>query len=152
VTNGQLPPPSLRRAIPRLALLAVTTYAVAWFVPVIEHGTTLAEGGLPGFQALLVSLSPLFERPAEGRMIVAMLAVASGLGNAVFVTGAIVAARPRAPRRLALLVALAITALVNSVWLFEGGFDDLRAGYYLWLSSYPMLFVALVRGARAPAD
>ena len=135
----------------RLALIAAMTYAIAWFVPVIEHGTTLAEGGLPGLQALLVALSPLFERPAEGRVIVPTLAVASGFGNAIFVTGAFAAARGRVHRRRALLIALAITVLINSVWLFEGGFDDLRAGYYLWFISYPLLLLALVRDPREKA-
>lgn len=151
MTSSQPAAPSVTRSRNWLALLAVTIYAIAWFVPVIEHGTTLAEGRLPGLEALLVALSPLFERPTDGRVIVPMIAVASGLGNAIFVTGAVVAARgPRRPRR-ALLLALAITALTNLIWLFEGGFDDLRAGYYLWFSSYPLLLLALVRSPRHDA-
>jgi hypothetical protein len=150
MTKSPLSAPPVRQSRDRLALVAVLTYAVAWFVPVIKHGTTLAEGGLPGLQALLVALGPLFERPSDGRVIVPMIAVASGLGNAIFVTGAIIAARGLVHRRRGLLVALAITTLTNAVWLLESGFDDLRAGYYLWFISYPLLLVALVRGTREP--
>ena len=38
-----------------LALL----YVIAWFLPVEKDGTTLADGGLPGWEAFRVALAPL---------------------------------------------------------------------------------------------
>ena len=37
-------------------------YAVAWCVKVIKDGDTLADGKLPGWQALRFSLAPILDR------------------------------------------------------------------------------------------
>jgi hypothetical protein len=141
--------PSPRAGDRRLALLAVTIYAVAWFVPVIEGGGTLSQGELPGFQALLVALGPLVDRQSNDGVIVPFLAVLSGLGNGVFVAAAVVAARGAMRGRRGITIALGLAALANLLWIFLSGFSDLRIGFYLWFLAYPLLLFALLE--RRPA-
>jgi hypothetical protein len=126
-------------------------YAVAWFVKVIKDGDTLADGVLPGWQALRVALSPLWEE-LQGRFVEAALSVGSGLSNVVFALGFVRLARRDSPAPRWSWVLFAAAAL-NTFWIFDmGPPGDMRAGYWLWLASFALLgLVARLSPAAPPA-
>jgi hypothetical protein len=111
-------------------------YAVAWFVKVIKDGDTLADGVLPGWQALRVALSPLWEGEFRWGWLQGTLSVASGLTNLVFVLALV-----RPARRWSWFLFAA--AALNTFWIFDmGPLGDMRAGYWLWLVSFALLGLA----------
>ncbi|MGH7653169.1 MAG: hypothetical protein ACREN6_00770 [Gemmatimonadaceae bacterium] len=128
----------MKRSTP-IFVLACALFAVAWFVPVIDGGTSLAKGGLPGWEALKAALSPLWD-PAARDSWTAILAVPSGVSNLWFV--AAVAARTGRLRLSSPVVrrGAIVAALINAQWL--SSFRELRAGYYLWLVSFVLLAIA----------
>jgi hypothetical protein len=115
-------------------------YATAWFVQVVKDGSTLADGVLPGWEALRLALSPLWERDFGGSFLEASLSVGSGLSNLVFLAAWVRLVRRDAARTRAWSWALFAAAAVDTFWLFDaGGPPELRAGYWLWLSSFVLL-------------
>lgn len=136
----------MRRA---LVWLVGLLYASAWFLQVVKDGSTLADGILPGWEALRIALSPLWERDFQGSFLEASLSVGSGLSNLVFLAAFARLARRAAPRTRAWSWALLAAAAVDTFWMFDGGgLPELRAGYYLWLASFVGLgIVARVRAA-----
>ena len=80
-----------------LVLIGAASYPLAWFVPVVEGGTNLTMGTLPGWEAFRAALSPIW--PYEALYLSAwyvrpawyesLLYVVSGLTNFVLV-GALV--------------------------------------------------------------
>jgi len=124
-------------------------YALAWFVQVVKDGSTLADGVLPGWEALRLALSPLWEHDFGGSLLEASLSVGSGLSNVVFLAAFVRLARHEAVRTSAWSWALLAAAAVDTFWMFDqGGPRDLRAGYYLWFGSF-VLFGLLARPSRA---
>jgi hypothetical protein len=124
----------------RLLALAATVYVIAWFLPVYEGGTTLANGGVPGWEALKVALGPLGGIDAGDSVLVSFLAIASGFTNIVVLLGVpmLLARPPRNPRRLT--VVLTVAAALNTFWISQfDSLTDLRAGYYLWVLSFALL-------------
>ncbi len=131
-----------------ILLLSATIYVSAWFLPVINGGTTLAKGGLPGWEALRVALSP-----EDSNALTRVLRVGSGLSNFVFV--AAVTLLWRWPRQFApaALWSLIVAVLLNAHWFVLLGADrwNLRVGYYLWVSSFLLLaFAAHTAKSDAP--
>ena len=127
-----------------------TVYAVAWFVQVIKDGDTLADGKLPGWQALHVALSPLWD-DFGGTFLQGTLCVLSGLTNLVFVGGwARLALQPAASaRRLSWLLFGA--AALNTFWIIDMAPPrDMRAGYWLWLASFALLGLVARLSPAAP--
>ena len=126
-------------------------YAVAWFVPVIKDGSTLADGWLPGWQALRVSLTPLWEGFRWG-WLQGTLSIASGLTNLVFVLGFVRLARARPARTRRWSWILFAAAALNTFWIIdEGPPGHMRAGYWLWLASFALLgLVARLNPAAPP--
>jgi len=115
-------------------------YAVAWFVQVIKDGDTLADGVLPGWQALRMSLTPIW--PGEefgGGALRGTLCVSSGLTNLVFVAAFARLARGRPASSRWSWVLFAAAAL-NTFWIIDmSDPEDMRAGYWLWLASFALL-------------
>ena len=118
----------------------MATYVVAWFLPVIKDGTTLKKGGLPGWEALRFSLSPIWDKGAREKIWDVTVMPVSGLTNLWFlaVVAALVGKLKMSPR-LALWGSAAAT-LLNVHWMLRvQPITDLYAGYYLWLVSFALL-------------
>lgn len=126
-------------------------YLLAWLLPVVEDGTTLPEGGVPGWEALRFALATIW--PVAGvrsdHALGAILSTLSGLTNALVPVALVQFARNARPAARRLGWALLIAALVNASWLVLGGDPGgLRLGYYLWLASFVVLAAAGFRIAR----
>jgi hypothetical protein len=133
--------------LPRLLLCAWSIYLIAWGVPVVEGGATLPEG-LPGWQAFWFALSPLWEdsdQPWYG----AVLQVSSGLTNLAMIASPLILL-PRVRRWAAAAAWTGMASgVLNAVWLSFG--TDLRAGYFLWWTSFLLMGIGafqVVRTAR----
>lgn len=126
-------------------------YVVAWFVPVIKGGTTLAEGGFPGGEAFVVSLMAPWNKGAGPRD--ALLPFLSALTNLLVPLTWYWVSRGLGtlPRYLPRLLVGAV--VVNASWMVMGGTEraDLRPGYYLWFLGFVLLTVAAFR-ARATSE
>ena len=135
-----------------LALIALL-YVIAWLSPLAKGGTTLAKGGLPGWEGLKLALSPLWDPESRESWWQATLAVISGITNLWFVVAIVWLWRTdAAPRRMIVWTTL-LALLINAHWMltFEP-LSDLRIGYYLWLLAFAALAGVAVRQERRPAD
>lgn len=137
----------MRRFTKLVLPIAALVFVIAWLTPVVDGGTTLAEGGVPGWEAFRVSLSPVW--PYEGLEVSTwywgILTVASALTNFVFLAAlAHVVWRPGTQRR-AIAWSLTVAFAVDCSWLFTGDLEYLRLGYYLWVASFALLAVAAWR-------
>ena len=136
----------------RVALLvSIVAHALGWALPVMDD--------YRGVHAFRVALSPLwpyeqFHIPA-GRLV--YLSVASALTNLVFAVvaiAALVGAVQTRPRQLVAVWAVGAATVLNLHWPISMGdaAGDLRSGYYLWISSFVLLLLAvhpaLTRGGR----
>jgi len=126
-----------------LALL----YVIAWFLPVAKDGTTLADGGLPGWQAFRVALAPLipYDGFAEDTGIFHnVISVASALTNFLMLLClfwlAGPATTPRVRQSRWIIVA---AAAIDAYWFRMAA--DLYLGYYCWLGSFVVLAVVAFR-------
>ena len=116
------------------------TYAIAWFVPVHEHGSSLRDGWLPGWQA------------AVGCFFgdLGIFGIVSSATNFIMlwtVVWVVFATR----RGLAIGAAsCAAAAVLNAVWiiLFLSDGGGLRAGYYLWSVSFAIVAFGLWRAMQ----
>jgi len=121
-------------------------YAVAWFVPVIKDGATLARGKLPGWEALYCALSPLWEFDLDARWPWETLSVLSGLTNLVFLLALV-----RPARRWSWC--LFASAALNTFWFVHMvPIGDLRAGYWLWLASFVLLGLVSILSRGGQTD
>ena len=138
----------MNRATALLAL-ASFVYALAWFLPVVSGADTFAQGRLPGWDALLAALSPIWDPGARTEWF--LIRVLSGLTNVWFlVSVAALTLWPfLSPRRLG--AGLLLATLVNGSWLTNSP-EDLRVGYYLGLAAFPLLAVACWASSRVPAE
>ena len=144
----------------RLLWLGAAVYAVAWFLPVIKDGPTLAQGELPGWIAFRVAVAPVW--PVEGvhndSVFEAVLSTASGLTNLLVPLSLVALVGPQAANRgRKLCLALLFAAAVNSSWfVLSDNRGELRIGYYVWFAAFLILAVAAFRAfrsaARVPAE
>ncbi len=125
--------------------IAAIMYVLSWFMPVVDGGTTLAQGGVPGWEAFRVALSPIW--PYEGlsgdSWFSDLISVISGLTNLWFIVSvAILAAWPeRSVHHV--LWGLVLCALVNALWfVLAEARGDLLVGYYVWFSAFVVLATA----------
>lgn len=106
-----------------------------------------------GWDATRAALEPIWAADRVQDPVRAILAVASGLSNLIFVAGILLGLG--SPRRLPrwLPGAAGGAALINAHWLVgDPGFrSSLSAGYYLWLGSFVLLTIGLFwkQGARS---
>ena len=129
-------------------LAAIVAHVVGWLTPVVRDYV--------GWQAFRVALSPLW--PFEQFQIqpgpLLVLSVASALTNLLFVVLAVVLVTQPARRARAALWAAAAATLLNLHWPISMGAesDELRAGYFIWISSFALLtlasFLVVVRHRR----
>jgi hypothetical protein len=141
----------------RILLAAVVAYLLAWLLPSLvvtiggPFGPTTAV--IRGWEATRWALSPLW--PGDPSITPGwrtLLIAASGLTNLLLVVAVVFAARW--PQRITrgLAAAFWAAALLNTLWFLSAGLDrgQLRIGYYLWVSSFVLMAVALgeIRRAR----
>jgi hypothetical protein len=133
-------------------VLACLIFLVAWFLPVVDGGTTLAKGGLPGWEALRFALSPIWDRGSDMTWWQGVISVLSGLTNVWLVLAVVLLLRREVRPRRVLVAGLFVAAVINAMWvvLFDG-FGDLRIGYYLWTVSFVLLAAAAWSGMRSNA-
>ena len=131
--------------------LAGLAYLLAWFLPSVYLPNLEPWSAdrliVPGWEATRAALSPIWPSDASvGGSLRAVLAVASGLSNLLFLAAIVLAVwRPGSvPRWLPWTVGGA--ALLNAHWLIgDSGFrSSLSSGYYLWLASFALLALALL--------
>jgi hypothetical protein len=132
----------------KLALpIAALVFVVAWLTPVIDSGTTLGRGGVPGWEAFRVALSPVwpYEDFEASNWFWSIISISSALTNFLFVAAlAHLVWQPGVYRR-AVCWALALAFVVDSAWFISGDREYLRVGYYLWVASFALLAVAAWR-------
>ena len=133
--------PLLKVSVATAALL----FVVAWLTPVHEYGTTLAQGGVPGWEAFRVALAPVWHLPEfeTSTWYWSTVTVVSALTNFLFVAAlAHVLWRPGIHGRTVFGLLVAATVINAAVWfVFSNDRGDLRAGYFLWVASFAVLAV-----------
>ena len=137
----------------KILIVGLFTYVVAWFLPVITSGTTLASGRLPGWEALRLALVPIvpYHGFTSSMSWGSVFSVISGLTNLLMVGGAFILLRTAGPAPRFLSVSLAAAAALNTWWYFEGSLRaDLLIGYYMWVLSFFIVAVASRRHVRGP--
>jgi hypothetical protein len=130
--------------------LSVIVYALSWCVPVLESSGELFRGTYWGWQAALFAISPLLGNDLDANWFVRIMMAVSALTN-VFYLGAMAHAYVRpAARRRGLAWAMVGASIVNVSWplLFDLS-AELRLGYYLWVTAFPLSAASLLR-QRAP--
>ncbi len=122
-------------------MLGLLMFVVAWFVPIHRHGKTLP-GALPGWDAFLVAVSPLWQKANPWHWYDSALSVGSALTNLLMVALPFAWARRR--EHFLQLVGLACIASLglNAQWLLSGSGSDLRVGYFLWWLSFGVVGIA----------
>jgi hypothetical protein len=130
----------VRRA---LVWSVAAVYALSWFLQVVKDGYTLADGALPGWQALLTALSPvLSDDPYTGGWLRGALSISTAVTNLVFLAAFVLLLRSRTPRTNGWTWILLAAALLDTFWLLDPEAPHgLRAGYYLWLASFVLLAI-----------
>jgi len=114
-------------------------FGIAWFLPVHKNGKTLSET-LPGREAFLVALSPVWEKGNPSHLYDAVLSVASAMTNLFIV--ALAFAWRRGNEHFVQLVGWAcmISLGLNAGWFFNDR-SALRVGYFLWWLSFGIIGV-----------
>jgi hypothetical protein len=132
----------------------VVLYLMAWLLPVADGGTTLAQGGVPGWEAFRLALSPFwpYQGSGGGRGVLDLLGAVSALTNVWLIWATVVLAARRERFRRVALWGLALSVPLNAIWfVFIDDRAGLRAGYYAWLGAFVVLAVAAYSLAGEPA-
>lgn len=120
-------------------------YLLSWLLPVVDGGTTLARGGVPGWEAFRVALSPFWPYQGSGseRGVMDLVGALSALTNLWFIFAFAVLAAGRERFRRAALTGLVVSTLTNAHWFVLA--DDragFRIGYFAWFGAFVLLAVA----------
>ena len=115
-------------------------FVISFFVPVVRDGTTLAKGGIPGWEAMSLTLG--------GRG--GSWGIVSGLTNLLMLGTVIVLRREIRGIVFGFAVLVIVATLLNGYWFFAvDSRGDLLLGYYLWWTSFAVLSVAFFILARS---
>jgi hypothetical protein len=129
--------------------LGLVLYGLAWFLPVHRDGVTLP-AGLPGWQAFVLALSPLWESNESASWFGAALFVASAATNGLVLV-LLIAWQRRNVRALRVLGWTCLASiLVNAQWIPWDGIANLRIGYFMWWLSFAVLGVVCLRYQEGP--
>ncbi len=121
--------------------LGLLMFAVAWFVPIHRYGKTLPEA-LPGWEAFLIALSPLWQKADPWHWYDSALSVGSALTNLVMVALPFGWARRREHFVQLIGFACIVSLGLNAQWVLSGSGSELRVGYFLWWLSFGVVGVA----------
>ena len=120
----------------------VVLYLLSWCLPVIDGGTSLARGGLPGWEAFRFALSPIWPFQGSGGAtgILDALGAVSALTNGGFVLAVAALAAGHVRLRRVASWGLIASAGVNAMWfLMADARGELRVGYYAWWGAFIVL-------------
>lgn len=148
----------------KLAIAALCVFVVSWFLPVHEvlegrggsaygHGELVkfGAGTPPGWRAFRISLEMLADAENTKQAVLG----ATSLTNAMMIAAALVLLTGgRAVSFGALLLAC---AALNASWLYLTAGDPqirsgLQIGYFLWVSSFVLMGIAMLGPARDVTD
>lgn len=137
------------RAATRILSLGLAVYTAAWFMKVVDGGKTLADGMLPGWEALRVALSPIwpYDDIQSDGWLGDVLSVASGLTNLLVLAFPLWLHLARHHRVAWAVGPFILAAAVDAQWMYPDA-EGLRWGYYMWLGSFIILAIGLARAAR----
>ena len=118
-------------------------YVLSFFLPAAELGTSnQLEPGWKAAEVAYVALLVVLSHPALDVMIVALW----GLTNVLMLLSPIPVIRARRPKSVTLAcLAMTIATCVNALALSDRRRHHLGVGYYLWLSAFGLLALALLR-------
>ena len=125
--------------------IAAVLFVVSWLTPVVRGGTTLAQGGLPGWEAMRLGLSPIWSYEGLGGWagLGGLIGVVSALTNVWFLAAFAILLRGVSKGGRTGFWIIVVATAVNGLWFVladkRGG---LYAGYYLWLLAFVTLSVA----------
>ncbi len=125
------------------------TYSISYFVQVHVDGHTIADGTLPGLEAILIALAPMFERGYDVSLL-GVISVLSALTNFLVISSPFVFLRGSARQNQGLGLALLLAIAINSFWCVLYQVTDLRIGYFLWSLSFLMLAIGFLLQGRSP--
>ncbi len=115
-------------------------YIVSFFIPVVKDGETLADGVLPGWQALSHALSGNEGNWGFASALTNILML--GTAGVLFVQTRLVV--------LGLTLLSIVSTLLNSYWFVAvEPRGDLFLGYYCWWLSYATVSTGLVLFSRS---
>jgi hypothetical protein len=122
------------KRIPSFLLVGWGLFVVSFFIPVHSDGSTLADGTVPGIEAMMEAL--------KGHA--GPVGIASGLTNIIMLaTLALYFARVSGFKTI-MLVLTAAAALLNAYWFFYSEpRAELLAGYYAWWISFAVVAYGL---------
>jgi hypothetical protein len=128
-------------------IVVCAVYITSWFVPVARYGGTLSTGTVPGWQALGVSLSPLWSQgfPLKNEWYLSALMIFSGFSNLLIVAvmGLLLFDIRFASKWLK--SAVIVSAIVNLHWVLNPGTGgEALIGYYLWELTFVAVAVWLL--------
>ncbi|MBI2794858.1 MAG: hypothetical protein HYX66_09455 [Ignavibacteria bacterium] len=132
-------------------IVVCAVYITSWFVPVARYGDTLSSGTVPGWQALRVSLSPLWSQdfPVPSAWYKSALMVFSGLSNLLIVIVMGLLLFDFKFKSKWLKSAVIVSAVVNLHWVLMSGTSvDALIGYYLWELTFIAVAVWLLLGKK----
>ena len=130
--------------------IAWLLYGASWFIQWHREGTTLIQGGLPGWEAFLVAT--VWVPDLEWPLVFKVISVSSALTNLLMIASPVIVLGRFERLKSALPWLFILATIVDAQWfvfLLEGERRDLRAGYYLWCASFLMLAVARFLNQRA---
>ena len=140
---------------PTLLAVGAFLYVLAWLLPIANGGTSLSDGGLPGWEVFRLALSPIwpYEGLAGDNWSSDSLSVLSALTNVGFLASVAILAFSRQRFRRWTFWFLVTATIVNSLWfVLSDQRSDLRIGYYLWLGSFIVLAVTARLVPAAPGS
>lgn len=110
-------------------------YTASWFIQVVKDGTTLSQGGLPGWEAFRTAL---FLEGVSASPATKVWMVSSALTNFIMIASLVILRTKSDGLKRALPWLFVLAAILNMWWIGTFGSDrgDLRAGYYLWCVSF----------------
>src|SRR5258706_8464175 len=134
--------------------IVVLLYVIAWFLPVIKDGATLADGKLPGWEAFRVALAPIMsygEFAKDTSLFHNVMSVASALTNFLMLLCLFWLAGPATTSRVRQIRwVIVAAAMIDAYWLRL--VPDLLLGYYCWLASFVALAVVAFRIPALPGN
>lgn len=122
-------------------------YSASWFIQVVKDGTTLSQGGLPGWEAFRTAL---FLEGVSASPATKVWMVTSALTNFILLSSLAVFRTRSDGFKPVLPWLMVLAAILNTWWIITFGNDraDLRAGYYLWLVSFYVVAIGCFLNQR----
>ena len=141
------------KKLPPLVVLAWFVFTLAWFLPVITQGGTLASGVLPGWEAFTAALDIHGDlHGGDWDAVSSSISRLTALTNFLMLGSMVLLIRRRGQAPAWLSWSFAAAAIIDLWWTTGGNRSDLLWGYWLWMGSFALMAIAVLierRKARA---